>query len=438
LGKTRFPRSLRNECVLPNMSATLRRILMSFSKLGLAPAQLRSCESLGYSQPTPIQQQGIPVVLSGSDLIGCAETGTGKTAAFLLPIIQNLSVKRTEEGARTKSKVRVLILAPTRELATQIEKNYRELNPNRSTRSATVIGGTSMSRQIDSLRRGATVVIATPGRLLDLVERRAVDLSNIEVLVLDEADRMLDMGFLPSIRRVLSMVPANRQTLLFSATMSAEIEKLARSTMRQPKLIEVSQRGKAASLVEQTAYPVAQESKTALLLDLLERERFERVLVFTRTRRGAERLSHILLARNHSVNRIHADRTQSQRESALRSFRDGKTRVLIATDIAARGLDVDSVSHVINYDVPSAPEDYVHRIGRTGRAGNQGRAITIVTPVDEFSMRGIERLTGELVRRIVLPGFGGTTSMDDRKGLGTKKPTKSVFTRSFRPRRASR
>jgi ATP-dependent RNA helicase RhlE len=220
--------------------------------------------------------------------------------------------------------------------------------------------------------------------------------------------------------------------------MSAEIEKLARSTMRQPKLIEVSQRGKAASLVEQTAYPVAQESKTALLLDLLERERFERVLVFTRTRRGAERLSHILLARNHSVNRIHADRTQSQRESALRSFRDGKTRVLIATDIAARGLDVDSVSHVINYDVPSAPEDYVHRIGRTGRAGNQGRAITIVTPVDEFSMRGIERLTGELVRRIVLPGFGGTTSMDDRKGLGTKKPTKSVFTRSFRPRRASR
>jgi ATP-dependent RNA helicase RhlE len=295
-----------------------------------------------------------------------------------------------------------------------------------------------MNRQIDSLRRGATVVIATPGRLLDLVERRAVDLSSIEVLVLDEADRMLDMGFLPSIRRVLSMVPANRQTLLFSATMSAEIEKLARSTMRQPKLIEVSQRGKAASLVEQTAYPVAQESKTALLLDLLERERFERVLVFTRTRRGAERLSHILLARNHSVNRIHADRTQSQRESALRSFRDGKTRVLIATDIAARGLDVDSVSHVINYDVPSAPEDYVHRIGRTGRAGNQGRAITIVTPVDEFSMRGIERLTGELVRRIVLPGFGGTTSMDDRKGLGTKKPTKSVFTRSFRPRRASR
>jgi ATP-dependent RNA helicase RhlE len=420
------------------MSEPLRRILMSFSKLGLAPAQVQSCESLGYSQPTPIQQHGIPVVLSGSDLIGCAETGTGKTAAFLLPIIQNLSVKAGAETARTKSQARVLILAPTRELATQIEKNYRELNPNKSTRSATLIGGTSLNRQIDALRRGATVIIATPGRLLDLVERRAINLSQVEVLVLDEADRMLDMGFLPAIRRVLSMLPVKRQTLLFSATMSAEIEKLARTTMRSPKLIEVNQRGKAPRLVDQTAYPVAQESKTALLLELLERERFERVLVFTRTRRGAERLSHILSARNHSVNRIHADRSQSQREAALRGFRDGKTRVLIATDIAARGIDVDSVSHVINYDVPSAPEDYVHRIGRTGRAGNEGRAITIVTPVDEFSMRGIERLTGEMVKRIVLPGFGGTNPAEERKGFNSKKPTKSVFTRSFRPRRASR
>jgi ATP-dependent RNA helicase RhlE len=234
------------------------------------------------------------------------------------------------------------------------------------------------------------------------------------------------------------MMPAKRQTLLFSATMSSDIEKLARTTMKDPKLIEVSPRGQAASMVEQSAYPVAQESKTALLLDLLERERFERVLVFTRTRRGAERLSHILSARDHSVNRIHSDRTQPQREAALRGFRDGKTRVLVATDIAARGLDVDSVSHVINYDVPSAPEDYVHRIGRTGRAGNSGRAITIVTPVDELSMRAIEKLTGQSVKRVMLPGFGGRKPEAVGKPFARATAPRAVFTRSFRPRRASR
>ena len=427
---------------------------MNFSQLGLAPAQVRRCESLGYTEPTPIQLQAIPVVLSGQDLIGCAETGTGKTAAFLLPIIQRItetfashstSTSKSSASARgsQRSKVRVLVVAPTRELAAQIEKNYTELNSVKGNRSVTLIGGASMPRQLDALRKGPAVVIATPGRLLDLTERRAIDLSAVEVLVLDEADRMLDMGFLPAIRRVLSLVPPKRQTLLFSATMSAEIEQLARSTMQSPKLIEVSPRGKAASMVEQTCYSVAQESKTALLLDLLERERFERVLVFTRTRRGAERLSHILTARDHSVNRIHADRTQSQRESALRGFRDGRTRVLVATDIAARGLDVDAVSHVINYDVPSAPEDYVHRIGRTGRAGNQGRAITIVTPIDEFSMKAIERLTGQQVKRVVVPGFGGAHQPNDgpsrpsRPGKRPDVPAR-VFTRSFRPRRASR
>jgi len=403
---------------------------MNFSQLGLAPAQLRSCESLGYTEPTPIQKQGIPVVLSGQDLIGCAETGTGKTAAFLLPIIQKITEK-------PRPGVRVLVLAPTRELAMQIQKNYGELNRVKANRGVTVIGGANMRTQISDLRRGAAIVIATPGRLLDLAERGAVNLSAVEVLVLDEADRMLDMGFLPAIRRILSMVPAKRQTLLFSATMSADIEKLARTTMKDPKLIEVSPRGKAATMVKQTAYPVAQESKTALLLDLLEREKFERVLVFTRTRRGAERLSHILSARDHSVNRIHSDRTQPQREAALRGFRDGHTRVLVATDIAARGLDVDSVSHVINYDVPSAPEDYVHRIGRTGRAGNSGRAITIVTPVDELSMHAIEQLTGEPVARVVLPGFGGRKTEMAGKPFARATP-RAVFTRSFRPRRASR
>src|SRR5438876_7516007 len=375
---------------------------MDFSQLGLAPAQLSACQSLGYNEPTPIQRQAIPVILSGRDVIGCAETGTGKTAAFLLPILQKIS-------ERPRPGLRVLVLAPTRELALQIQKNYGELNRVKSNRSVIAIGGANIRTQISEVRKGACVLIATPGRLLDLTERGAVNLSTIEVLVLDEADRMLDMGFLPAIRRVLAMLPTKRQTLLFSATMSPSIEQLARSTMKEPKLIEVNQRGQAATMVEQTAYHVEQHSKTALLLELLEKERepFERVLVFTRTRRGAERLSHILKARDHSVNRIHADRSQPQREAALREFRDGRARVLVATDIAARGLDVDAVSHVINYDVPAAPEDYVHRIGRTGRAGNKGRAITIVTPVDESSMCAIERLTGQNVARVVLPGFGG-------------------------------
>ena len=404
---------------------------MNFSQLGLAPAQVRACESLGYTEPTPIQAQAIPIVLSGADLIGCAETGTGKTAAFLLPIVQNMS-------ERARPGVRVLVLAPTRELALQIEKNYGELNSTKGNRSVTVIGGANIRTQIASLRRGAAAVIATPGRLLDLCERGAVNLATVEVLVLDEADRMLDMGFLPAIRRILAMLPTKRQTLLFSATMSSDIEQLARTTMKQPKLIEVSQRGRPAMMVEQTAYPVAQESKTALLLDLLERERFERVLVFTRTRRGAERLAHILEARDHSVNRIHADRSQSQRESALRDFRDGRTRVLVATDIAARGLDVEAVSHVINYDVPAAPEDYVHRVGRTGRAGLEGQAFTIVAPVDELSMRAIERLTGQTVKRVVLPAFGGAPQVASNGGKTFARfaRTKSNSVRSFRPRRA--
>jgi ATP-dependent RNA helicase RhlE len=415
------------------MIAATKKEFMNFSQLGLAPAQVRACESLEYNEPTPIQRQAIPVILSGRDLIGCAETGTGKTAAFLLPIIQKVS-------ERPRPGIRVLVLAPTRELALQIQKNYGEFNRVKGNRSVIAIGGASIRMQIADLRRGATVLIATPGRLLDLSERGVVNLSAIEVLVLDEADRMLDMGFLPAIRRVLSMLPTRRQTLLFSATMSSSIEQLARSTMNEPKLIEVNPRGRAATMVEQTVYHVAQESKTALLLDLLEKQRevFERVLVFTRTRRGAERLSHILKSRDHSVNRIHADRTQPQREAALREFRDGRARVLVATDIAARGLDVDAVSHVINYDVPAAPEDYVHRVGRTGRAGNQGKAITIVAPVDELSMRAIERLTGQAVKRVVPEGFGGLRSAP-ASAVTSRAPFGRVRTssvRSFRPRHA--
>ena len=407
---------------------------MNFSQLGLAPAQVRACESLGYNTPTPIQRQAIPVVLSGRDLIGCAETGTGKTAAFLLPIIQKISEDH-------RPGIRVLVLAPTRELALQIQEHYQALNHVKTNVSVVAIGGANIKTQISDLRRGAAVLIATPGRLLDLTERGVVKLSGIEVLVLDEADRMLDMGFLPAIRRVLSLLPAKRQTLLFSATMSSSIEQLARSTTKDPKLIEVNPRGRAATMVEQIAYQVPLESKTALLLELLEKERepFERVLVFTRTRRGAERLSHILKSRDHSVQRIHADRTQSQREAALRAFSDGRARVLVATDIAARGLDIEAVSHVINYDVPAAPEDYVHRIGRTGRAGNQGQAITIVAPVDESAVRAVERLTGQTVRRIVPKSFTPSRSESltapPLKPFAPLSPARNSV-RSFRPRRA--
>jgi ATP-dependent RNA helicase RhlE len=407
---------------------------MNFSQLGLADAQLRVCESLGYLNPTPVQTKVIPLILEGDDVIGCAETGTGKTAAFLLPIIQRLS-------AQKRPGIRVLVLAPTRELAVQIQQNYNELNHLKNNRSVLVIGGANIKKQLAELRARPTIVIATPGRLLDLSERGAVDLKTTEVLVLDEADRMLDMGFLPAIRRVLAMLPAKRQTLMFSATMSSSIESLARTTMNQPKLVEVNQRGHAARIVEQTAYSVSLQSKTALLLDLLERtnerESLDKVLIFTRTRRGTERLSHILQARNHSVGRIHADRSQPQREAALRAFREGDTRVLVATDIAARGLDVDAVSHVINYDVPDAPEDYVHRVGRTGRAGKQGRAITIVTPVDELSMKAIERLIGQPVKRIVPEGFGGT-QLSAPSAAHSFVPfgrTHRSAVRSFRPQR---
>ena len=405
---------------------------MNFSQLGLADAQLRVCESLGYSKPTPIQTKCIPLILSGEDVIGCAETGTGKTAAFLLPIIQNLS-------AKARPGIRVLVLAPTRELALQIQKNYTELNHLKRNESVLVIGGANIRKQIADVRRKPTIVIATPGRLQDLKERGAIDLSGIEVLVLDEADRMLDMGFLPAIKKILAMLPVKRQTLLFSATMSPTIESLARSTMRQPKLVEVNPRGRAAQMIEQTAYSVSLENKTALLLDLLEQENesLAKVLVFTRTRRGSERLSHILRARNHKVNRIHADRTQPQREAALREFREGRTRVLVATDIAARGLDVDAVSHVINYDVPSAPEDYVHRVGRTGRAGKKGKAITIVTPIDELSMKAIERLIGQPVKRVVPTGFGGVqlaVPLASKPFLPFGRASKGGV-RSFRPQR---
>ncbi|HEX4947301.1 MAG TPA: DEAD/DEAH box helicase [Blastocatellia bacterium] len=401
---------------------------MNFTELGLNKYLAQRCESLEYFAPTPIQRQAIPAILSGADLIGCAATGTGKTAAFLLPLLQKLHTNAKKPAAA----IRALILAPTRELATQIADNLRAID--NKVRAVTIMGGTSSQRQRTELKRGVSIVIATPGRLLDHLENNALDLSHIETLVLDEADRMLDLGFWPAIRQIIERTPTTRQTLLFSATMQPAIEGIARSTMREPQIVEVNQRGKAAVTIKQTAYPVALESKTTLLFHLLERERFERVLVFTRTKRGAERLSHLLLARKHQVNCIHADRTQPQREAALRGFKNGSFRVLVATDIAARGLDVEAVSHVINFDMPEAPEDYVHRIGRTGRAGQEGQAISLVTPVDELSLSAVEKLTGQKVERILLPDFGGKATMLSKPIV----PFGRSGGRSFHSRRAGR
>lgn len=397
---------------------------MSFKDLGLQPSLTDRCESLGYSEPTPIQEQAIPLVLNGKNVIATAATGTGKTAAFLLPILQNLAISQ-EKGST------VLILSPTRELANQTDAFCRQIAP-KSIRCASIIGGAGYRSQIDAIRRGANIIVATPGRLMDFMEQGMLNLSKINTLVLDEADRMLDMGFLPAIKRISKAIPSDRQTLFFSATLSREIEQIALSLMDDPHYVEVSERGKAAVTIEQMAYPVGQQFKMPLLLELLEKEDFDRVLIFTRTKRGADRLAHVLEKRSLKSNRIHGDRSQSQREAALRGFKSGKTRVLVATDVAARGIDIDSISHVINYDVPTVPEDYVHRIGRTGRAGNKGRAITLCTTAEEHSMRAIERLTGQLVERTLLPGFGGELF---RAAVPTARRTASKSFRSYGGRR---
>ncbi len=398
---------------------------MSFKELGLLPFLTDKCEQMGFTEPTPIQKQAIPVILEGGDVVGTAETGTGKTAAFLLPVLQMLK----ENKRRGTS---VLVLAPTRELANQIDAECRKFVPKGIT-CAAVIGGSAYGKQIKALEGGVNILIATPGRLIDFMEQGMVNFNNLTTLILDEADRMLDMGFLPAIKRIVKAVPAKRQTLFFSATMGAEVEHIARQIVTDPAYIDIGRRNQAAVTVSQSAYPVAQQFKMPLLLDLLESENFERVLVFTRTKRGADRIAHVLEKRSHKSTRIHGDRSQSQREAALRAFKSGKSRILVATDVAARGIDIDSVSHVINYDIPTVPEDYVHRIGRTGRAGNTGRAITLFTTAEEHSMREIERLTGEAVERVVLPDFGGAVSTTTRP-VATKTGPKRTF-RSFGGRR---
>ena len=374
---------------------------MNFRDLGLRAEMAEMCKRIGFTEPTPIQKRAIPVILGGGDVIGTAETGTGKTAAFLLPVIQKL-------GEKYRPGTSVLVLAPTRELALQIEVECRKFMPKGMT-CAALIGGTGYGAQTQALKRGPNILIATPGRLIDFMERGLVNFKGLSTLILDEADRMLDMGFLPAINRIVRSCPANRQTLFFSATLAGEIERVALRMVKDPTYVEISKRGKAAITVEQKAYPVAHQFKVPLLLDLLGEDELERVLIFTRTKRGADRIAHILEKREHKSNRIHGDRTQSQRQAALASFKSGRSRILVATDVAARGIDIDSVSHVINYDVPEAPEDYVHRIGRTGRAGNKGKAITFFTLAEEHSLRAIEKLMGQQVERVVRPDMAGET-----------------------------
>lgn len=370
----------------------------TFEQLGLHPVLLKAIHALGYESPTPIQREGIPPILAGKDVVGTAQTGSGKTAAFLLPILQRL---QPQAAGRT----RVLVLTPTRELAAQIEKALHDFARGGRVRGKAVYGGVGMAPQEDALRRGVDVVVATPGRLLDHMGRRNVDFRGLQVLVLDEADRMLDMGFLPDVRRIVDALPRERQTLLFSATMPPEVEGLARSIQRNPVRISVSPPHRPPAAIRHEAFPVPQHLKTSLLARLLGREDMLSVLVFVRTKRRADRVARLIGEAGFPAARIHGDRSQSQREAALDGFRDGRHQVLIATDVAARGIDVFGITHVINYDVPVMPTDYVHRVGRTARMEAEGEAITLVSPEEENDFRGIERAVGRSIPRITLPDF---------------------------------
>ncbi|HMO65104.1 MAG TPA: DEAD/DEAH box helicase [Verrucomicrobiota bacterium] len=370
---------------------------MGFTKLGLAPAILEGIQAMGYKQPTPIQAQAIPLLLAGRDVIGSAQTGTGKTAAFALPILSRM-------GAHGPGP-RVLVLEPTRELAAQVDVAIRDLARFTNLRVACVYGGVGYGRQNDALRAGVDVLVATPGRLLDHLGRGTAKLDRVEFLVLDEADRMLDMGFLPDVRRIIQQTPAQRQTSLFSATIPPDIEALIRWAMRNPQTIEIGHRRSPAETVRHVLYPVAENQKTDLLLALLDQVHYESVIVFCRTRHRADRIGQVLKRGGHSVATLHSDRTQKERERALQGFREGRYEVLVATDIAARGLDIADVSHVINYDVPQHPEDYVHRIGRTGRAAATGDAFTLIVSADLVAVAAIERFIGRRIERAKLEPF---------------------------------
>jgi len=373
---------------------------MSFKALNLAEPVLKGIQAAGYTDPTPIQLRAIPIVLSGRDLIGSAQTGTGKTAAFALPILSRLL-----SDPRPTSRVKVLILEPTRELAAQVETAFHDFARFTDLRTLAIYGGVGYGRQRQELSRGVDIVAATPGRLMDYLKDRSLDLSSLQILVLDEVDRMLDMGFLPVVKDIISRCPKNRQTLFFSATVPPEIQSIASFALRNPERVEIGAARSVTQSVNHALYPVAHDQKFDLLLALLNQAGFDSVLVFSRTKHGADKIARKLKTANHAVGVLHANRSQNQRLEALAGFKSGKYEVMVATDIAARGIDVAGVTHVIKYDVPENPEDYVHRIGRTGRAQAVGDAFTLVTPEDTASIRDIQRFIGQKIPDLKLGGF---------------------------------
>lgn len=371
---------------------------MAFSKLGLSDKVVEGVKAMGYVEPTPIQLRAIPLVLSGTDVIGSAQTGTGKTAAFALPILSKL-------GQPSSAGPRALILEPTRELAAQVETSFRDYSRFTNLKTTVVFGGVGYGRQNDELRAGPDIIVATPGRLLDHLEQGTVKMDKVEFLVLDEADRMLDMGFLPDVRRIVEKCPRQRHTALFSATIPPQIETLIQWAMQNPETVEIGARRSPAETVKHVIYPVSDAQKTDLLLELLKRVNYDSVIIFCRTKHGADRVASTLKRANHAVAVLHSNRTQKEREQALKGFRDGRFEVLVATDIAARGLDIADVSHVINYDVPQHPEDYIHRIGRTGRAEATGDAFTIMIAEDASHVFAIERFISQKIERVKLENF---------------------------------
>ncbi|MBT8402576.1 MAG: DEAD/DEAH box helicase [Gemmatimonadetes bacterium] len=379
---------------------------MDFNALGLRSTLLRGIEDLGFTTPTPIQTQAIPEALQGRDILACAATGSGKTAAFLLPILERIA----DEPRGT---TRALVLAPTRELAMQIVAEFENLAKHTGMRGAAVYGGVGMAPQERALRQGVDVIVATPGRLLDHFQRGNAPLKGLEVLVLDEADRMLDMGFLPDIKRVLRHVPKPEQILFFSATMPPAIERLTKELLTDPFTVALQRKAQPAEGVKQTVYPVARSEKARLLIELIKREGMYDALVFTRTKHGANRLAKKLNKAGITAERIHGNRSQSQRTKALAGFKRGDFQVLVATDVASRGIDVEELGHVVNFDLPNVPEDYIHRVGRTGRAGETGDAFSFVTPECEEDIARIERAIGKKIPRVKVEGFDVSTTPED-------------------------